>query len=415
MYLRSLIIVAIISLGIATAQAQGSKNILRIRFDTVTVSSVPKQVFLNVFCKIEGTKPHNFRGFDCRIAYERYQIDQPIVLWTGTACEKAAFHKFNFLPQQGQLFIQVLTAGNIELDMSKPVLFRLGFMAKQTLNDQEYGDFRGLFECFLFDDSLSNDNGIDEVIIENNRLGWIDYKPPVVIDTSVRRTNIFLATETKQVDADSLVTIGLSTSLLDSADITQGAFRISIDTSVLTFVDAQPGPVLGPNGRLIVENTTDKVLFFFSREDSTQPLIGAGELLTMRFKARKREDTVCAIFTDSVLYALNDSNRVDTVFYNLGAVCVLGHKEDVGVVDRGSLSGIFRCVPNPASEEIKFFIDEDRSCDLVIWNVLGELVEQFAMTTTATLDIRRYAPGTYRAAAMRNGRIIASEQFVIIH
>ncbi len=413
MYLRSLIIVAIISLGIATAQAQ--KNILRIRFDTVTVSSLPKQVFLNVFCKIEGTKPHNFRGFDCRIAYERYQIDQPIVLWTGTACEKAAFHKFNFLPQQGHLLIQVLTAGDIELDMSKPVLFRLGFVAKQTLNDEEYGDFRGLFECFLFDDSLSNDNGIDEVIIENNRLGWIDYKPPVVIDTSVKRKNVFLATETKQVASDSLVTIGLSTSLIDSAVVKQGAFRITIDTSVLSFVDAQPGPVLGPNGRLVVENTTDKVLFYFSREDSTQPLIGAGEILTMRFKARKREDTVCAIFTDSVFYALNDSNRVDTVFYDLGTVCVLGQKEDVGSVDRGSPSGVFRCVPNPASDEIQFFVNEDRSCDLVIWNVLGELVEQFAMTRTATLDIRRYAPGTYRAAAMRNGRIVATEQFVIIH
>ena len=415
MYLRSLIIVAIISLGIATtAQAQG-KNILRIRFDTVTVSSLPKQVFLNVYCKLEGTKPHKFRGFDCRIAYERYQIDQPIVMWTGTACEKAAFHKFNFLPQQGHLLIQVLTAGDIELDLSRPVLFRLGFVAKQTLNDQEYGDFRVLFECFLFDDSLSNDNGIDEVIIENNRLGWIDYKPPIVIDTTVKRTNIFLATETKQVESDSLVTIGLSTSLLDSTSVKQGAFRISVDTTLLTFVDAQPGPLLGPNGRLVVENTTDKVLFYFSREDSTQPLIGAGELLTMRFKARKREDTVCAIFTDSVFYALNDSNRVDTVFYDLGPICVLGHKEDVGSVLQGSQSGAFRCVPNPASDEIKFFVNEDRLCDLVIWNVLGEVVEQFAMTSTATLDIRRYAPGTYRAAAMRNGRIIASEQLVIIH
>lgn len=415
MYLRSLAVVAIISLGLASAHAQGDRNILRLRIDTLTVESLPKQVFLNVHCKLEGTKPHNFRGFECRIAYEKYQIDQPIVLWTGTACEKAALHKYNVLSREGQILIQVLTAGDIELDLSKPVLFRIGFMAKATLNDPTYGDYRGLLECFRFDDSLSSDNGIDEVIFENNRLGWVDYKPPVVIDTSVRRTNILLATDTKDVRSDSLVTVRLTASSLDSVNIKQAAFRIALDTSVLSFVDAQPGSLLGPNGRLTIENTTDKVLFFFSKEDTTQSITGSGELLTMRFKARKREDTVCTIFTDSVFYALNDSTRVDTVFYELGPICIQGHKEDPGSVDRGSQTLKLRLVPNPVSDDLTIFVDEDRSCDLVIWNVLGELVERFAMTGTATLDLRRYAPGTYRVAAMRNGRLVASEQFVVIH
>src|SRR5262245_59759742 len=110
---RLIIVIVFIALVIADLHAQGSgKNILRIRFDTAVVQSVPSQVFLNVYCSLEGTKPHMFRGFECRIAYEKYQIDQPLVQWTGTACAQAQLHKYNILSQSGQILIQVLNSND---------------------------------------------------------------------------------------------------------------------------------------------------------------------------------------------------------------------------------------------------------------------------------------------------------------
>jgi hypothetical protein len=408
------IFVAVSSLVIADLYAQGSKNILRVRFDTVTVESVPKQVFLNVYCKLEGTKPHMFRGFECRIAYEKYQIDQPIVIWTGTACANASLHKYNILSREGQILIQVLNSNDIELELNRPALFRIGFQAKSTLNDTVYKDFRGLYECFLFDDSLSSDNGIDEVIIENNGLAWVDYKPPVVIDTSIKRTNIRLSTENAQADDDSIITIPLTVSALDSARVRYGSFQFALDTSVLAFIDAQPGSILGSGGSLAVENMKDKVRILFSGADTASLLKGSGELIKLRFKALKREDTVCTVLSDTAFYVLNEDVRVDTVSYNLGTICVNGHKEPGEVVSE--LPGLvqLRIRPNPAQNEITIFTTEDRSCDLSIWNVLGEMVYRTAITGSATLDMRHYVPGTYRAVLMRNGRMIASQQFLIV-
>lgn len=404
------LIIAVITLVVADLTAQGSKNILRIRFDTVSVTAPTSNVVLNVWWQIDGTKPHNWRGFDCRLAYEKYQIAAVDAVELGTACATASLFHFerDVYPYQGEARLQVLTSGDLELDLSKPVLFRLVFRTNATLFDTVAKDYRGLMECFRFE---VIGTGIDSVEIEN---GWIQYVPPVVPDPDPpKKRNIVVSTDSVTVQADSLVRVALNVSSLDSAMLKYGKFLFSYDTTVLAFVSTLPGDFA--LGTLLTDSKPGDVRITFTAADTSKPLAGAGELFTMLFHALKREDTVCTILRDTAFFALNDSALIDTIFYSLGPICVEGLPEQKDVVDRSREQQLLIALPNPAREKIKFTTDEARSCDLVIWNVLGDEVMRSALAGTLEIDTRHWMPGIYRAGMLKDGRILEDCAFIIVH
>jgi len=406
---RNILLAAIITLVVANLYAQGGKNILRIRFDQIVVKEPTQFVTLNVWWSVEGSKPYTFRGFDCRFAYEKHQVAPTSAVKIGTASAHASIFHFerDVYPYQGEARLQVLTAGNMNLDLSKPVLFRLVFTTKAPLYDTVVKDYRGLMEAFRFD--VIGD-GIDSVQIED---GWIQYDVPLPNDPPpLKRRNITVSTDSASVQDDTTLQIPVRVTALDSAEIRYGNFSFTYDTTVLSFISAAPSPLVDT---LLVEAKPGIVAITFMGADTSKALTGSGELLTLTFRTHKREDTICTELTDTAFFALNDSALTDTIFLTLGAICVFGEKEDVGVVRDPASPALFIVQPNPATETIKFMTDETRSSELIIWNVLGEVLEQYAMTGTLELDVRRYPAGTYRAVVMCNGRIVGQEQFIIIH
>lgn len=403
---------AIIALAvIGDIHAQSGKNILRIRFDTITVTMPTPSVVLNVWWQIDGTKPHNWRGFDCRIAYEKYQIAASHAFSLGTACAQASLFHFekDVFPYQGEARLQVLTAGNLELDLTKPVLFRIVFDTKTTLYDTLAKDLRGLMEAFRFEVIGS---GIDSVFIEN---GWIQYEPPVAPKPEPKRWNIAISMDSAEVQSDSLVTVALKASRLDSAGIRFGAFGFRYDTAALIFQSAAPGALLA-GGEVTAEHKFDgSVTITFAGADTTKELTGAGELLTMQFKARKREDTLCTEFRDTAFFALNEGTHIDTISYSLGSICVLGSKEDVGAVGNSDKQSLLSILPNPAREEVRFIPGDARPYELVIWSMLGERMTQATITGEASIDTRLWMPGIYHGALVLDGRIVEKRAFIIIH
>jgi hypothetical protein len=403
-------LVAIISLVVADLHAQGSKNILRIRIDTVTISAVTPTVTLNIWYSIDGSKPHSFRGFQCDFAYEKYQIEAASAFSIGTASRTASL--FDFIkdyPYAGQA--RLLVRSDAELDITKPVLFRLIFNTKGTLYDTLIKDFKGLMEIFFFE--VLGD-GIDEVFIENDSLGWIQYQPPVMPDPEPpKKRNIAVSTDSVTVMSDSTVQVPLNVTTLDSAMVKYGAFGFTYDTSILAFIGAEPGDLLGNGGTLDIKHEANRATITFFAGDTSKALAGTGELFVMRFRAIKREDTVCTEFRDSGFFVLNEGALTDTISYALGNICVFGIKEDMGVVSEPRQVQ-FRILPNPAHDEITILTSETRSCDLMIWNVLGKLMMQTAITGDTTIDMRSFKPGTYRVVLMRSGSIAASQQFIIM-
>jgi hypothetical protein len=213
--------------------------------------------------------------------------------------------------------------------------------------------------------------------------------------------------------SDSTVEIPLNVSALDSAMVRYGAFRFAYDTTILAFLGAETGDLLGTGGTIDVKHEANRATVTFFAGDTSTALAGAGELFVLRFRAIKREDTVCTELRDSGFFALNEGALTDTISYALGNVCVFGIKEDIGLVSEpGQVQ--FKILPNPAHDEITILTNETRSCDLMIWNVLGELMMQTAITGDATIDMRRFTPGTYRVVLMRSGSIVASQQFIIM-
>jgi len=69
----------------ANAFAQPQKNILRIWFDTITVKTIPATVVMNCWYKIEGNKPHDFRGFQMPFIYEAHKITRYGYYFSGTS------------------------------------------------------------------------------------------------------------------------------------------------------------------------------------------------------------------------------------------------------------------------------------------------------------------------------------------
>ena len=355
---------------------------------------------MNCWYSIEGTKPHDFRGFDLRYIYEAYQIAPTNVFFDGTACENAGFHTSSQDASTGNGRVEVLSSS--ELDLTNPLLFSIAFQAKSALNTK--GDTVGMMEVFRFD--LNLDSGIDSVEIQN---GWIKYVKVPPPPPPEKKRAIALSSDSTAIASDSVVWLTVQTSELDSARIKRGVFTFNVDTSLLQFDTAIVGKVLSDIGeKVTVDNKITFVNVFYSNTDTSKALNGAGELLKLRFTAKKRTDTVCTTLIKPLFFALNADNLLDSVRYQIAAICVLGKKPvDTRISDPEGKDLQEFSISNTiiADGSIEFHSESEIPGILKVYDALGRCVLEQRILKSVTLSHSAFASGMYKAVLTKaNGK-----------
>jgi hypothetical protein len=373
------------------------------------VKTLPAQVVINCWFKIEGTKPHDFRGFQMPFIYETHQISPIGYYFSGTACEKAGFHTGNHNSQTGTGSVVVL--GATELDLSKSLLFSIAYIAKSRLNDSANNDYVGHMEVDTARLELSIDSGIDEVIISDGWIKYVKIPPP----EPEKRKSITLASDSVMMMSDSMAWLSLRTSQVDSARVKRSVFSFSIDTSVVVFDTAVVGAAFNSTASLTIENKLTKVNLYLNSTDDDKPLIGSGELLKLKFTAHKRVDTVSTYLFDSAFFALNTDNLLDTVRYELEKITVFGIKTPVETVEADGeiVAGHVSLAPNPADEFV-VISSEIQDQFIEIYSLLGEKVYSSQLNERIHLDTKVLSSGWYQVF-VRRGTERKSMQLLIQH
>lgn len=407
------LLLLVMVLSNCNSYALGKKNILHIRFDTVTVHTLPTQVVINCWYTFDTVKPHNFHALGMSFIYEAFQM-QPTTpfFFDGTACGMAEYKISSTDAQTGNARVEVLSQQ--EFDLSKPTLFSFNVIVKQALNGLVVpGDTLAQMEIVNIDTAGLN-MGIDSIAIEN---GWIKYIKPAPVPE--KRRNIVVTSDSLRLQADSSGWISLKVSSLDSARFKRGGYSFEIDTGLVRFDTARAGELLSEASIIQIARLGGTVTIDFSKTDTSQSITGAGEILKLRFKAVDREDTVCGGFIDTSFFALNTDNLLDTVRYNLGDVCVYGVKKDTGtggVRTSPEKEQELRAIPNPAREYVDFTSTVDSpEMTIIIYAVGGEIVREFKFRGFYRWDASGIAAGTYRILAARRGAIVAARDIVIVH
>ncbi|HEY6171586.1 MAG TPA: T9SS type A sorting domain-containing protein, partial [Candidatus Kapabacteria bacterium] len=312
---------------------------------------------------------------------------------------KAGFHTGNHNSQTGTGAVVVL--GATELDLSKPLLFSIAYVAKSRLNDSANSDYIGHMEVDTARLELSIESGIDEVIVSDGWVKYVKVPPP----EPEKRKSITLSSDSVVMASDSSVWLSLRTSQIDSARVKRTVFSFSVDTSVVVFDTAIVGSAFNSAASLTIENKITKVNLFVNSTDDAKALAGNGEFLKLKFTARKREDTVSTHLFDSAFFALNTDNLLDTVRYELEKITVYGIKTPVETVEEEEIEidSHVSLVPNPADESV--LISSEVQGELIeIYSLLGEKVYSSLLNERIYLDTKVFPSGWYQVQVQRGGK-----------
>lgn len=392
-------VLMICSLCSSYSKAQ-SKNILRIWFDTITVKTIPSQVVMNCWFKLEGTKPHDFRGFDMTFIYEAHQITPSNYFFSGTASEKAGFHAGNHNSQTGEASVVVL--GSTELDLTKPLLFSMAFLALPRLNDTVFNDYIGRMEVIRDRFELSINSGIDSVVITD---GWIKYAKQSEPEPETKKS-IVVSSDSSTIAGDSVGWVSILASSLDSARISQAVFSAAFDTSIIALDTAVIGVGFASTVALTIENKLTHANFYLNSIDTSKPFTGSGEILKIKLKAHKRNDTIVTRLYDTSFFALNPDNLLDSVRYVLRDITIYGKASDTDTVIK-SVSIANQDVaellisPNPANSAVTIELDIS-GATLTVYTILGEKVYTSSFNHKVELQTSRYASGWYQVVVQND-------------
>lgn len=371
MPLVSIYLLVVCFVSASSVHAQSTKNVLRIWFDTITVKTVPNQVVMNCWFKLEGTKPHEFRGFQMPYIYESHQIAPTNCFFSGSACENASTKFGGVTGPNGHATVYVLSP--VELDLSKQLLFSIAFIALPRLNDSANNDFIGSMEVERNRLEIIG-TGIDEVIVND---GWIKYVKELPPDPE-KRTSIALTSDPVTLIADSSGWVSIRSSNLDSARIKRSVLSFSLDSSLVRFDTAVVGTDLNSVATLSVVKNLSMINLYLSSTDTSKALKGTGEILKVKLSAKKRQDTVSTYLHDSSFFALNTDHLLDSVRYELGAIVIQGIKVDTDTVIKSvkihsaDREKVF-ISPNPASDFVTIDLD-DHNATVELISVLGDNV-----------------------------------------
>ena len=407
----------LLTLPVSAAQ---KKNILHIRFQTVTIKPSTSDIVLNVFYKLEALRsPVFFHGFECRYVYDQTKIRPNTAFFDGTASANADIKGANDDVPADEYRVEVLSGSS--LDTTNPILFQVRYSVKTGFTDS------AMIIPTRFD-PLSLTSGIDTVIIDNTpwdpTFGWIGFGL-VFIDTTKppppKKISIDLWSDSTDVQSDSLKIVSLNVTSLDSANVKNGIFEFDVDTSAFDSVSVTKGALLA-NANLAIARDSTHIVASFSSTDS---LTSKGELLRITLRGKHRTDTVCTGILNPKLTVLNADNRVSFVTYLLKGICVFGERKDTiikGVVESGenrdSPMAIF---PNPARSFIDFLMPSWHGVKkhLVVFDALGRRIFDEILDANLRWEVASVPVGLYTAIvmdflALQEGRAGAEKRKILI-
>jgi hypothetical protein len=350
-----------------SSYAQG-KNVLHVRFETVKLTKAfvdtVGDIVLNVYYYLVAPKPVNFHGFECRYTYEASKIRPVTTFFDGTACANADFKGANSDLTTGEYRIEVLSSRM--LDTANHVLFQVRYSVKRGFLDS------AMIAPTRFD-ALASTSGIDTVIIDNSpgrdQVSWYPFGL-VFIDTTTKvpvpkpKASITISSESTGILADSMKTVSINVSSLDSVNIKKAIFEFDIDTVAFDSVAIEKGAILLGSADLSVSHDSTHRTVVFSTSDTSKAFAGGGELLRIVLRGKTRKDTICSSILNPKFTAINEDALLDSVKYQLQGICVFGiaPKDTAkgGVATRENIS-IVSISPNPAYTYINFISSEGYS------------------------------------------------------
>ena len=110
---------------------------------------------------------------------------------------------------------------------------------------------------------------------------------------------------------------------------------------------------------------------------------------------------------------------IEPTIYDDEAICTAIGVSQKSDMQYAKSSNNFTIVPNPANNTVNFDYSgfEDRPTTIRIYNAMGQVVKEIAITTNAfvtTADISSLISGVYWCQLMRQGHNIATQKLVII-
>jgi hypothetical protein len=379
-------------------------------------------IVLNVYYKLEVHKPVNFHGFDCRYSYDPQKLRPNTVFFDGTACQNADIKGANDIIDIGEYRVEVLSGSS--LDTTNPILFQVRYSVKGGFTDS------AMIAPTRFD-ALSPSSGIDTVIIENagrDEISWFPFGL-VFIDTSKppppTKKSITLSSDSTDIQSDSLQSVSLTISSLDSANLKSGIFEFDIDTAAFDSVVILRGAILGAANLAIARDSTHITASFSSTD--AKPFAPGGELLKIVLRGKERTDTLCTKLLNPKFTALNGDNLISSAAYKLGGICVLGrHAKDTvtkGVAEPGSGEDLrMEVYPNPAHSFIDFYMPAGHGGKkhLVVFDALGKRIFDKVFDTDLRWEVASVPAGLYTAtvmnfSALQDGSSVAEKKILIIH
>lgn len=340
-------------------QSYAQHNALTVRVDTMTINAQQTDILLGVYYKLTGDKPADFYGFDARISYDTTKIRAVQVVFDGTASANLGFHIGN-TNIAGEVRAVVLGQPGQDIDTTNPLLFLVRFSVLSAGFDTAY------LSLFRFD--VTPPMHIDTVIRQN---GWLRHN---IVVTPPARVPIEVSTSEAFGKSDSLIVMPILVSDLTKANVRKAQFVFSYDTSLLTFIASGAGSISGNMLMTRDSQTGTRHFVVVSNSDTNKPLIGSGELFSLRFHAKRREDTVCSELVDTAFQVLNPDAHVDSVTLRLSQICVVGTGMAKAVASTAALEDKFDARPNPFVSEISLGSTGSVPQYLEVVDVLGRRV-----------------------------------------
>lgn len=375
------------------SSAQAQKNTLYLDVDTVTVSSLPADVFLRVFYRIEAQSPTNFRGYYARLVYGPRRFVRAVDIITSGTASSTVDNPIRTITDDE---IRVAALGSIAFDTSNHVLFMIRSTIKADTTE-------GTTASFLWDQlQLNNESGIDTIIYGD---GFVKYLKP---ELPPRKDTVTVSIGIDSVKAGEILEIPVRVSDMYGANVKQFALNFDFDTSAMNFVGAEVVDGRVPVTR--VQQTQDEHATVQIHSLDTTRIPGNSLFMVLRFQTKEREDTMRTYLQQLGFQALNPEATITYVNLSSDTSIIYGVKKpDTTSAVASERELLVRVYPNPSTSFVRFEAEGEKVA-VNIFDVLGR--EIFSTEAVGAIEWRsaEHASGPYLARV----RVRGTEQVVLL-
>ena len=156
-------------LVLGLARPARTQNIMRIRFNTVTITPGDTSAIVNVFYDFTATHVHNIQDVRVRINYDSNKVYPIHYILANTAMAAFDGLQDTITSHLGILATHLFSGDTQELDLTNPVLMKIQFRVHPALADTAWVRWDPNYEYAPAMFELPGDS-VDSVVLED---GWI--------------------------------------------------------------------------------------------------------------------------------------------------------------------------------------------------------------------------------------------------